>query len=249
MWWSRKKRPFNGVGPAFGVHLPLRPLAHLDFVSPGTPRVSVDWLGAFRPGDPAQTMGCCVGRGSANVAETLLLAHNPGALGNGEQIDGERLYLWIREHDYGDQDPEGGASLEQGARALIAAGILPPDSVAERVELHSEALVAALLEGPLIQGHMIDAAWDSPNGGRINRRHLKSMGGHCTVCLGVWWRRDGGLDVLGGNSWGDAWGRGGTFVMDYSIWSSEAVDCWRLRVNADSMKNWSSHRAWLRTGG
>jgi hypothetical protein len=231
--------PAKRIDPAPAASLPHRS---------STGQVSRDWISGYRPGDPAQTNGTCVGRGSANAAEILLMRHNLKALATGEQIDGDKLYLYLRSRYYGDQDLDAGAQIRDGAKALIDSGILPPDSIAESVPIEQEAIAEALKEGPLIQGHMVDSAWQNPGtDGRISNIIGSYLGGHCTVGIGQWYHADREADLIGGNSWGDPWAWHGIFRMGWMRWRKTCVDLWRVRVNPESIRTWTGHRQWVKS--
>lgn len=251
---NRKLLKLFGVSGPFGLRVPrgrkdMPARRSLAVSGPDALEISKDWLKGFRPGYKAQTMGSCVGRGSANVAETLLMMHNPLALEAGEQIDGDRLYLWIRDRFYHDQDPNGGAQIEQGARALVETGILPPDSVPEPVPVMQMDIEGALQNGPIIQGHMVDAKWSTPAAdGMIDARVGSYLGGHCTVLLGQWFFEGREAEYPSGNSWGDTYGWHGEFRMGWARFRQTCVDLWRVKVNPVSMAAWNGHRAWVKTG-
>jgi hypothetical protein len=168
----------------------------------------------------------------------------------GDQIDGDRLYAWIRRTYYGDQDANAGAQVEEGARALVAAGILPPDSLVRQIEPTDAAIQNALPAGPMIQGHWVDASWSTPvsQTGLIAGDIGPREGGHCTALLGQWYYADHEAWMPGGNSWGDAWGRNGTFVLPWRRWLTTLIDLWQVVVDRDSMGTWDGWREWVTNG-
>lgn len=208
--------------------------------------VSRDWLSGFRPGDKAQTMGSCVGRGSANLAEILIQYAQPGALLPGQQLDGDRLYLWIRREYYRDADPDGGALIEEGVRALTQCGILPPDTPIYQVDPLQEYLDTALERGPILQGHLVDSAWSSPDPetGIISDVLTDILGGHCTVLGGQWFYPDRDALYPAFNSWGDAWARHGVGFMSWSRWLRTWVDTWQI-LPTSNLGTWTGWREWL----
>jgi hypothetical protein len=181
------------------------------------------------------------------VAEILLMSYNPCALLSGEHLDGDELYIWIRNRYYNDQDMDAGAVLEDGAKALIETGILPPDSRPEQLDVDPLVIMNAYKKGPILQGHIIDTAWNNTVDGRIpDFGPRNKLGGHCTIGLGQWFFEDREAEYIGGNSWGDTWGNHGRFTMGWNKFQETCVDLWRIDVNPSSMATWSGHRKFIK---
>ena len=234
--WGLRVPP-NRVDAVPSKSMMLDPLAGM---------VSRDWLDGFRPGDKAQEIGCCVGRGSMNLAEVLIQLHNPGALKTGENLDGDALYWWIRNHYYHDQNPDGGAQIEEGVRALVEAGVLPPDTTCQKVQTEQADINEALKDGPVLQGHMVDEAWQKPaSDGKIPDEVGAYLGGHCTLLLGQWYFKDSEAEYVSGNSWGDEFGYHGMLWMGWTRWKKTCVDTWRVVVSPSSIKTWDGYRRWI----
>ena len=216
---------------------------------------SIDHLNNIVP-TYSQQLPSCVGHATANWIECVLrLTHGRGVLKPREQIDGDAIYERGREMFFAGKKG-GGLQLSQGFSAAIDLGILPKDTEIVAVEPTLYAISAALIDAPLVQGHVVSKDWQYAsfsNGALPGKTRANILeGAHATLAIGIW-IRDGKVMLPFQNSWGAGWGWNGVGQMTWAQWKDGIR--WLINPEDDVMRgdgpytaklpeNWKTWNGW-----
>lgn len=183
----------------------------------------------------------CVARACCGASECLLRF---AGLDIG-QLDARALYDDVRMQDYAGRDPHG-MFIEQGLKALIRTGILPPDTTFHEARELGEQMIA-LEYSPLIQGHMTTRAWlQPPDNGYIDPSadapHWLSS--HCTLMLDL--LHDGGeAFTLTQDSRGPGVGHRGCLIMHRSSDVMTRHHSGPFAIRAQGLSQWRGYERFL----
>ena len=173
---------------------------------------SRSWYGSAHVCDSQGMLPACFGYAVANVLEHILTVE--GLLKKVEQLDGEAIWRRAREMFWAG-NYEGGLFPVQAIAACVDLNLLPES--AEYVEVKGWAAInAELAKAPLLQAHHVHAGWQSPDpeSGCLDHDPSPTFndGWHETVLVGMGVKSNKTF-MHCQNSWGQAWGRYGFFVM------------------------------------
>jgi hypothetical protein len=176
--------------------------------------------------DNQHNLPACAGFATANWIECMIRSkQSRNALKKGEQINGEAIWRKARKMFWAhEKEDDGGLFMDQGFKAAIALGILPPDTVVSMRDVNIAELSVILREQPVLQGTQVSVAWNNPStvNGQIREAMPDPLGGHATCIIGVM-EQGGNHYVLFQNSWGDRWGWNGYGLLTEEQWSSSLI--------------------------
>lgn len=176
--------------------------------------------------DNQHNLPACAGFATANWIECMLRARQGRqCLKPGEQIDGEAIWRKARKMFWShEKEDDGGLFMDQGFKAAIALGILPPETVVSMRDVGIAELSVILRRQPVLQGTQVSVAWNNPSkvNGQIREAMPDPLGGHATCIIGVL-EQDKNLYVLFQNSWGERWGWNGYGLLTEEQWASSLI--------------------------
>jgi hypothetical protein len=210
------------------------------------------WIRYVLPSEQ-QRGPCCVGMAWANWLEAMLRHWAPHVLPRGTwQLDGERVWRRGREL-FWKGDLEGGLYPSQGFAALLDLGWIPPDSRLRKIGSNWAAVGAALLAGPICQGHHVHAGWyrPAPENGCLDHAPVPTEGDgyHETLLIGRAVQiRDGEATRFfqGLNSWGNAWGWHGCYLMTEAEWREGLMPDGLYTADVCNLAGWPGWRDGVR---
>lgn len=186
----------------------------------------VDWSRLFIP-TYNQRGPSCASEASCNIIEAMLrFYHGRDVLTEGEQLDGYAVHQVMADL-FNAGDVEQGAMLNWPYEAMLKMGLLPPETRLIEIQPTLPAMVAALQNGPLLQGLWVGPAWSAANAvnGQIPENwpidtNDPEQGGHATV-ITAYEPRDSVHWLPLVNSWGMEFGWKGTAVLSWEEWERE----------------------------
>jgi hypothetical protein len=159
----------------------------------------------------------CVGEGWANWLE-IVLRHYLGhaVIPKGHQLDGYKVW-WQAKQMFNGGCLAGGLLIPQGFEAMKALGWIPRDSMLVQIGRDWVSQGEALMETPLVVGHMIYDGWFNPNpvnGCLDNVYSAKGKGGgHLTCRVGRFIQKNMKF-YADQNSWGQYYAWNGIYLIE-----------------------------------
>lgn len=152
-------------------------------------------------------------------------------LAPGEQLDGDAIWRKGRQLYWADEDGnvsyDHGLLLDQGFKAAIELGILPPETRVKRCIGGWARIADQLTHAPLVQAHNVHRGWfkADPSNGQIDEGYeaLDGEGGHATMLVELL-EQGGTYYALSQNSWGESYGYGGYYLMSTEHWVEIQLD-------------------------
>ena len=176
--------------------------------------------------DNQHNLPACAGFATANWIECMVRSiHGKAAISEGQQINGEAIWRKARQMFWGHEPVEnGGLFMDQGFKAAIALGILPPNTTVKMQDMNIERLSAILPYQPVLQGTQVSVGWNNPSreNGQIMEATPDPLGGHATCIIGL--LQQGPTNyILFQNSWGNKWGWNGYGLLTEQQWKDSLI--------------------------
>ena len=189
----------------------------------------------------------CVGEGWANYVEIIVRSYVAmDAIPRGMQLNGYAVWAEAKRLFYNNV-LNGGLQLYEGFYALQSLGWIPEDT--ELVEVGEDWISQgkALMDAPLVVGHMVHQGWFDPNpeNGCLDHAPLsaKEVGGHCTCRIGRHVQKDRRFySAL--NSWGPDYANYGIFLMDEEMDENTILDTPYTIYIPGGFERLREHRGW-----
>lgn len=195
-----------------------------------------------------QRFPSCVGHATANWFEMMLrFKLGRKAIPAGKQIDGDAIWRKARKMFWSREPLEdGGLLMDQGFRAAIELGILPPNSGVMQVRMDVGMLSRMLHTEPVLQGTGVHRNWSaaSRQNGQIPFDLPDPNAGHATCIVGVI-MQDGEPYVLFQNSWGADWGYKGYGLMRADQWEQSLLGPLTVCKLPDDYGDWTGWKNYL----
>lgn len=162
----------------------------------------------------------CVGEGWSNFLEIVLREYvAPSAIPDNRQLNGYAVW-WKAKQLYYKGVLSGGLQIPEGFEAMKALGWIPEDTLLVEVGDDWISQGVAMMETPLVVGHMVTQGWFNPDpkNGCLDHAPVsnRTSGGHCTCRVGR--HLHNGIRFYSGlNSWGDEYANHGIFLMDEEL--------------------------------
>jgi len=195
-----------------------------------------------------QQFPSCVGHATANWLE-MMLRKSVGrdVFKPGQQIDGDAIWRKGREMFWPKERLDaGGLLMDQGFRAAIELGILPPDSGVMTVHMDIGMVSRMLRTEPVLQGTAVHNGWNraNPQNGQIPFELPNPHAGHATCIVGVL-EQDGDVYVLFQNSWGKNWGHGGYGLLRADQWEQCLLGPVAICKLPDNWTKWTGWKEYV----
>lgn len=208
-----------------------------------------DWTKYTIVTDNQHNLPACAGFATANWIECMLRKYQGhDVFERGQQIDGEAIWRKARQMFWSHEPIEdGGLYMDQGFRAAVALGILPPDTGVIVREMDIGQLCNSLREHPVLQGTSVFSGWNHPSSinGQIPISNMDSQGGHATCIIGCI-VQDGKYYILFQNSWGSSWGYGGYGLLTANQWSDSLIGPLSTAILSPSFYTWTGWKNFIK---
>lgn len=189
----------------------------------------------------AQQYDSCVGHATANWIELMVRRFvGRDAIPDGMQLDGDAIWKRGRQLFY-DGSLNDGLLMPHGFGAAIEMGVLPEKSKVVTLRADLNAVAAALLDTPVLQGTSVHAGWETPSreNGSIPILLNDPTAGHAT-CIIAQAAQDAARGLVFQNSWGD-WGRHGYGLLREDQWEDALLD---YPVTCALPEGWTDFDGW-----
>lgn len=200
--------------------------------------------------DNQHNLPACAGFATANWIECMVRSyHGKTAISQGQQIDGEAIWRKARQMFWSHEPVEGGGLfMDQGFKAAISLGILPPTTVVTMRDANLAELSRLLKYQPVLQGTQVSNGWNNPDkqNGQIWDSHPDPLGGHATCIIGVLKQNDTRY-VLFQNSWGDKWGWNGYGLLTEKQWIDSLISPLSSAILPWDFDKWQGWRDFIVT--
>jgi hypothetical protein len=173
-----------------------------------------------------QTLSSCESNATCNLIEAWINYHHHYRV----NLDYNRLYQVARDMFWKPTDP-GGLLLGQSVSAAMEVGLLPPDTLVERIPIDESEIYMALSRGPLVIGQQVSEGWRLSNlsdyGAIAEDLPLIPNAGHATALFGFNIHHSVKFHIIL-NSWGPKYGgskgMGGFLAMSVPTSIATMVD-------------------------
>lgn len=215
--------------------------------NPDRPDVPLkDWINECIP-SYNQRGEDCVGEGWANWLEPILryyVGHD--AIPDGYQLDGYKVW-WKAKQMFNGGCLAGGLLIPQGFEAMKALGWIPKDSMLVEIGRDWVSQGEALLDTPLVVGHMVYDGWFTPNPENGCLDHVFTTkgrgGGHCTCRVGRF-IQNGVKFYADINSWGKYYGWNGIYLIEEEMSADTSLDCPHTIAIPGGFARLRDHEGW-----
>jgi hypothetical protein len=200
----------------FGLKEPLEKITLESSIPMFSSYHPIEYYHRVSPADQ-QTLQSCESNSFCGVIESWINYYHKCKV----QLDYNLIYHKAREKFWNDDD-SGGLILGQSASVALDLGLLPPDTIIERIPLNLDQIYLALGRGPLQVGYNISDGWRLDNlskGGAINEDFpLQRNAGHAVALMGLAIQSQIPHHIVL-NSWGSYGSMNGFLAMtaDYSV--------------------------------
>lgn len=199
----------------------------------------IEWYPGVTPAQ-TQWLDSCESEATCNLLEW----HIWRRVGRRVVLDADIVYRHARKLIYGG-GLSGGLYLGDSTKALIDMGIIPAQTLVNRVRPFADVMAKALRDGPMVTGHRIWDGWMpenlQPTNGCVDESQGGEMGmGHATLCVGS--NLHNGVPLfVHVNSWGLYPPMNGMFAMTAKYSVANLID--------DSLQfrlpdNWGQNEEW-----